>query len=228
MAVPQLIVHHHPQQQQQQQTPQQHLIGSPIIVQQRPIPSIARTTPEKLIPPSAKLPVRATTVQNGEQTQGSQRQPQDTTTDVVDMDLESPYSPGSSEGDDLFDPPTDIKSSGAAASFTAMGNRTLPQTAKNSNKFPPPLAAMLHKSPSKPPTNQDKFDSIFGLSPLRASKMTPARTAGRATSKTHHMKGGKAKLGKHDKSKSEYNTLLPHPSPIIFNFFWFVFISNQN
>lgn len=213
MAVPQLMVHHHPQQQQQQQqTPQQHhLIGSPIIVQQRPIPSIARTTPEKLVPPSAKLPpVRATTVQNGEQqTQAAQKQPQDTTTDVVDMDLESPYSPGSSEGDDLFDPPTDIKSSGTATSFTAMGNRTVPQTAKNSNKFPPPLAAMLHKSPSKPPANQDKFDSIFGLSPLRAGKTAPARTTGRAASKAHHVKGSKAKLGKHDKSKSEYSTLFP-------------------
>lgn len=216
MAVPQLIVHHHPQ--QQQQTPQQHhLIGSPISVHQRPIPSIARTTPEKLIPPSAKLPpVRATTVQNGEQTQALQKQPQDTTTDVVDMDLESPYSPGSSEGDDLFDPPTDIKSSGAATSFTALGNRTLPQTAKNLNKFPPPLAAMLHKSPSKPPANQDKFDTIFGLSPLRASKMAPVRTAGRATSKVHHVKGSKAKLGKHDKSKSEYSILLLPPPPLIF------------
>jgi hypothetical protein len=85
----------------------------------------------------------------------------------------------------------------------------VPQTVKNSNKFPPPLAAMLHKSPSKPPANQDKFDSIFGLSPLRASKTAPARTTGRATSKAHHVKGSKAKLGKHDKSRSEYSTLFP-------------------
>lgn len=218
MAVPQLMVHHHPQQQQQQQsTPQQHhLIGSPIIVQQRPLLSIARTTPERLAPPSSKLPpVRSAAVQNGEQTQSLQKQPQDTTTDVVDMDLESPYSPGSSEGDDLFDPPTDIKSSGTASSFTAMSNernRTLPQPAKSSNKLPLPLAAMLHKSPSKPPATQDKFDSIFGLSPLRASKMPPARATGRAASKVHHVKGSKTKQGKHDKSKSEYITFSFWPS----------------
>jgi hypothetical protein len=154
-------------------------------------------------------------VQNGEQTQSLQKQPQDTTTDVVDMDLESPYSPGSSEGDDLFDPPTDIKSSGTASSFTAMSNernRTLPQPAKSSNKLPLPLAAMLHKSPSKPPATQDKFDSIFGLSPLRASKMPPARATGRAASKVHHVKGSKTKQGKHDKSKSEYITFSFWPS----------------
>jgi hypothetical protein len=207
------MVHHHPQQQQQQQQQQQHhLIGSPIVMQQRPLPSIVRTTPEKLAPPSTKLPpVRSATVQNGEQTQTSQKQPQDTTTDVVDMDLESPYSPGSSEGDDLFDPPTDVKSSGTATSFTAMSNernRTVPQPAKNSNKLPPPLAAVLHKSPSKPPTSQDKFDSVFGLSPLRASKTAPARTTGRAASKAHHVKSSKTKQGKHDKGKSEYSTLL--------------------
>jgi hypothetical protein len=150
-------------------------------------------------------------VQNGEQTQTSQKQPQDTTTDVVDMDLESPYSPGSSEGDDLFDPPADMKSSGTASSFTTMTNernRTLPQPAKSSNKLPLPLAAMLHKSPSKPPASQDKFDSIFGLSPLRANKTAPARTPGRAASKAHHLKGSKMKQGKHDKTKGEYSTFL--------------------
>lgn len=218
MAVPQLMVHHHPQQQQQQQqqTPQHHLIGSPIIVQQRPLLSIARTTPERLVPPLSKLPpVRSTTVQNGEQTQTSQKQPQDTTTDVVDMDLESPYSPGSSEGDDLFDPPADIKSSGTGSSFTAMSNernRTLPQPAKSSNKLPLPLAAVLHKSPSKPPTTQDKFDSVFGLSPLRANKMTPARATGRSAAKVLHVKGSKIKQGKHDRSKSEYSSLSLWPS----------------
>ncbi|XP_069696612.1 serine/arginine repetitive matrix protein 2 isoform X2 [Periplaneta americana] len=209
IAGPAMLVHHHPQQQQQQQQQQtpQHLMGSPIVVQPRPPPTIVRTTPEKLAPPSAKLPpVRSTTVQNGEQTQTSQKQPQDTTTDVVDMDLESPYSPGSSEGDDLFEPPTDVKSSGTATSFTALGNdrnRTAPPSTKNSNKLPPPLAAMLHKSPSKPPVpGQDKFDSLFGLSPLRVNKTAPARTTGRASAKAHHAKSGKTKQGKHDKGKS--------------------------
>ncbi|KDR23360.1 hypothetical protein L798_05321, partial [Zootermopsis nevadensis] len=161
-------------------------------------PECTRTTPERLVPPLSKLPpVRSTTVQNGEQTQTSQKQPQDTTTDVVDMDLESPYSPGSSEGDDLFDPPADIKSSGTGSSFTAMSNernRTLPQPAKSSNKLPLPLAAVLHKSPSKPPTTQDKFDSVFGLSPLRANKMTPARATGRSAAKVLHVKGCKKEI----------------------------------
>jgi len=35
----------------------------------------------------------------------------DTTTDVVDMELESPYSPAASEGDDLFEPPSAPKRS---------------------------------------------------------------------------------------------------------------------
>lgn len=208
MAVPQMIIHHQQQQQQQQAPPQHHLIGSPI-VQQRPLPSIVRTTPEKLILPSVKLPpIRSGAVQNGEQTQAAQKQSQDTTTDVVDMDLESPYSPGSSEGDDLFDPPTDVKSSGTTTSYTAMSNernRTIPQAAKNASKLPPPLAVMLHKSPSKPSTNQDKFDAIFGLSPLRPGKTTPSRATGRVASKTHHVKGTKAKQGKHEKFKSEYS-----------------------
>jgi hypothetical protein len=208
MAVPQMIIHHQQQQQQQQAPPQHHLIGSPI-VQQRPLPSIVRTTPEKLILPSVKLPpIRSGAVQNGEQTQAAQKQSQDTTTDVVDMDLDSPYSPGSSEGDDLFDPPTDVKSSGTTTSYTAMSNernRTIPQAAKNASKLPPPLAVMLHKSPSKPSTNQDKFDAIFGLSPLRPGKSTPSRATGRVASKTHHVKGTKAKQGKHEKFKSEYS-----------------------
>ena len=221
MAVPQMIIHQQQQQQQQQtQAPQQHhIIGSPIVVQQRPLPSIVTTTPEKLILPSVKLPpIRSSAVQNGEQTQSSQKQPQDTTTDVVDMDLESPYSPGSSEGDDLFDPPTDVKSSVTTTSFTAMSNernRTVAQTAKNASKLPPPLAVMLHKSPSKPPTNQDKFDAIFGLSPLRAGKTTPSRATGRLASKAQHVKGTKAKQGRHDKFKGECCTTIVNVSNIM-------------
>lgn len=197
MAVPQLLVQQ--QQQQQQQTPAL-LIGSPV-VPQRPPPNVVRTTPEKPAPPPAKLaPVRTNTVQNGEQTQTSQKQPPDTSTDVVDMDLESPYSPGSSEGDDLFDPPAEVKSSNTTSSFSALGNRTVPQPAKNSNKLPLPLVAMLHKPPGKPPAGQDKFDAIFGLSPLRLNKTAPARTSSRIPPKAHHAKGGKSK-GKHDRNK---------------------------
>ncbi|KAJ9591860.1 hypothetical protein L9F63_001583, partial [Diploptera punctata] len=193
MAVPQLLV-------QQQQTPAL-LISSPVVVPQRPPPPIVRTTPDKPTPPPAKLtPVRTNTVQNGEQTQTSQKQPPDTSTDVVDMDLESPYSPGSSEGDDLFEPPTEVKSGSTTASLSQLGNRTVPQPAKNSNKLPLPLVAMLHKSPSKPPAGQDKFDAIFGLSPLRVNKTAPARATTKASSKGHHGKGNKSK-GKHDRSK---------------------------
>nr|CAD7454562.1 unnamed protein product [Timema tahoe] len=141
-----------------------HLLGSPVVSQRSA--NLSKSTLEK------KSSQSRPTVQNGDQTQHSSKPPQETTTDVVDMDLESPYSPASSEGDDLFEPPP------APAAYRSQGSK---------NKLSLPLPTTLRKSPSKP--TQDKFDSIFGVSPLRLNKSTN-KASGRQLKSFH---GGKTK-----------------------------------
>lgn len=65
----------------------------------------------------------------------------DTTTDVVDMELESPYSPAASEGDDLFEPPSAPKRSKRQQ---AMENK-----APTSDKFDVLRGAWKSKSSAK-------------------------------------------------------------------------------
>nr|CAD7403644.1 unnamed protein product [Timema cristinae] len=146
-----------------------HLLGSPVVSQRSA--NISKSTLEK------KSSQSRPTVQNGDQTQHSSKPPQETSTDVVDMDLESPYSPASSEGDDLFEPPPELSKS-APATYRSQGSK---------NKLSLPLPTALHKSPSKP--TQDKFDSIFGVSPLRLNKSTN-KASGRQLKSFH---GGKTK-----------------------------------
>lgn len=164
------VSHHH----------QHHLPSPPVINQQRVLN--VKVTTEKVSSSLTKVTCRSSMMQNGEQKQVCQ----DTTTDIVDMDLDSPYSPGSSEGDDLFEPPPEnVKAS--------LGIRSSQQTQKNSKHNLPPTST-THKSPSK---SQDKFDSIFGLSPQRTkstAKATRTNTKG-------HTKTAKTK-GKHGKGKS--------------------------
>ncbi|CAG2054518.1 unnamed protein product, partial [Timema podura] len=146
-----------------------HLLGSPVVSQRSA--NLSKSTLEK------KSSQSRPTVQNGDQTQHSSKPPQETTTDVVDMDLESPYSPASSEGDDLFEPPPELSKS-APAAYRSQGSK---------NKLSLPLPTTLRKSPSKP--TQDKFDSIFGVSPLRLNKSTN-KASGRQLKSFH---GGKTK-----------------------------------
>nr|CAD7260129.1 unnamed protein product [Timema shepardi] len=140
-----------------------HLLGSPVVSQRSA--NISKSSQSR------------PTVQNGDQTQHSSKPPQETSTDVVDMDLESPYSPASSEGDDLFEPPPELSKS-APATYRSQGSK---------NKLSLPLPAAARKSPSKP--TQDKFDSIFGVSPLRLNKSTN-KASGRQLKSFH---GGKTK-----------------------------------
>ncbi|KAF4526915.1 hypothetical protein B566_EDAN008358 [Ephemera danica] len=112
--------------------------------------------------------------------QTQQQQPDTTTTtDVVDMDLESPYSPASSEGDDLFEPPEKTQTS----AYLSRREKS------HANK----------KSHSK--SNVDKFDMLLNQSstPLKkevsstsgnrgGAQLTGRTSHGRKTSSRNHHK----------------------------------------
>lgn len=91
----------------------------------------------------------------------------DPSDDVLDLDAGSPYSPGSSEGDDLFDPPP----------------MTPPRTSK-----PLPTStskATQAKGTAPAPSTQNKFDLLFSASPMKL----PVRHG------KHHGAGKAAKKG---------------------------------
>lgn len=174
ITVPQLSSHHLPH----------HLPSSPVVSQQRAVG--IKTVPEKVTSISyvKSSSQRPTGQQNGDQ----KEQIQDTSTEVVDMDLDSPYSPGSSEGDDLFEPPSEtVKPTAAYPPINARPSQT-PQ--KNVRQSLPAVGNTPNKQP-------DKFDALFGMSPARnkgSSKMGKIK---------HHSKSGKmkGKLGKGSKKE---------------------------
>ncbi|XP_049805167.1 serine/arginine repetitive matrix protein 2-like [Schistocerca nitens] len=175
ITVPQLSSHHLPH----------HLPSSPVVSQQRTVG--IKTVPEKVTAISyvKSVPQRPTGQQNGDQ----KEQMQDTSTEVVDMDLDSPYSPGSSEGDDLFEPPSETVKPTAA--YPPMNTRASQTPQKNLRQSLPATG----NTPNKPP---DKFDALFGMSPARNKGSTKMGKI-----KTHHGKTGKmkGKLGKGSKKE---------------------------
>ncbi|KAK3923081.1 PHD and RING finger domain-containing protein 1 [Frankliniella fusca] len=101
-------------------------------------------------------------------------------TDVIDMDLDSPYSPGSSEGDDLFEPPPVYNSKGTPTKSTPRSK---------------PASGGASKS--------DKFDTLFGSSPKQrvkygsnARSKTSGKNAGRNQAKLNKIVKHMAKIRK--------------------------------
>ena len=80
--------------------------------------------------------------------------------DIVDMDLDSsPYSPASSEGDDLFDPPPNYSSRAKTSAAPTRAQKTSAAT-------------------------KDKFDNLFGSSPAVGNKYSPwSKNAPKVSSK---------------------------------------------
>ncbi|KAL0276570.1 UNVERIFIED_CONTAM: hypothetical protein PYX00_004122 [Menopon gallinae] len=145
----------------------QHRLGSPV----NRTPNSVKTTPEKRSTPRTDSNDVAppgnyrATKRNGEQTK-QPRPLQDATNETVDSaaDMEdSPYSPASSEGDDLFDPPLE----------PTKPTQTNPKVIQPGYK--PPPSKTPHKSPIK---QLSKFDLLFGpsgpaLSPLKVANKKP-------------------------------------------------------
>ncbi|XP_075228212.1 uncharacterized protein LOC142328390 [Lycorma delicatula] len=100
--------------------------------------------------------------------------------DVLDLDAGSPYSPGSSEGDDLFDPP--------------------PMTPPRPSKQQPPLSSA--SKPSQPkttavaPSTQNKFDLLFSSSPMKLPARHGKHHSGKANKKGGAKGKGKAGTGR--------------------------------
>lgn len=130
----------------------QHRLGSPV----NKTPNSVKSTPEKRGPEllsTGNFKVRNTGKRNGPL--------QDATNETVDMD-DSPYSPASSEGDDLFDPPA---APPAAAPAPALAT---------------PYKAAKPKTTPVKATN--KFDLLFGssgpnLSPLKNGGKKPPKSS---------------------------------------------------
>ena len=156
----------------------QHRLGSPV----NRTPNSVKSTPEKHSTPradssevftSGNYLVRNVNKRNGEQ--GKQPRPlQDATNETIDMTMDlddSPYSPASSEGDDLFDPP--IESSKPS----------------QSNLKPAPSFKGSAKGPRKSPAKQlSKFDLLFGssgppnLSPIKGGNKKFSKVSGKPSS----------------------------------------------
>lgn len=116
-------------------------------------------------------PVKTISRQNGEPS---------AQTEVIDMDLDSPYSPGSSEGDDLFEPPPVYNSKGTPTKSTTRSK---------------PASGGASKS--------DKFDTLFGSSPKQRVKYgsnsrskTSGKNAGRNQAKLNKIVKQMAKIRK--------------------------------
>lgn len=147
----------------------QHRLGSPV----NRTPNSVKTTPEKRATPRTEsndvVPpgnYRATAKRNGEQAKQARSMQDATNETTVDAmaDMEdSPYSPASSEGDDLFDPPLE----------PTKPSQTNPKAVQPGYK--PPASKTPHKSPIK---QLSKFDLLFGpsgptLSPLKVANKKP-------------------------------------------------------
>ncbi|XP_046407495.1 uncharacterized protein LOC124172100 [Ischnura elegans] len=141
-------------------------------------PRVAVATPRVVVPtPRVAVTPRVATANGKEQPPGQDR------VDVVDMDLESPYSPASSEGDDLFEPPS-YESAGSArqtASVLSQQQQAQQQQSKG---------GMKGSGRSGTAPSGDKFDNLFGSSPMRRNNSGGAKARGMKNHK------GSAKSGK--------------------------------
>lgn len=100
--------------------------------------------------------------------------------DVIDMDLDSPYSPGSSEGDDLFEPPPVYNPKGTPTKSSSRSKPTSGATSKS-----------------------EKFDILFGSSPIQRVKYSAnarskpsGKNAGRNQAKLNKIVKHMAKIRK--------------------------------
>lgn len=150
----------------------QHRLGSPV----NRAPTMVKSTPEKRsttrtdttqLFSSGNYMIRNASKRNGEPTK-QPRPLQDATNETIDITAEmeeSPYSPASSEGDDLFDPPMETSKPSQSNSKPASTYKGVP------------------KVPGKSPAKQlSKFDLLFGptLSPIKsANKKTNAKMTGK-------------------------------------------------
>ncbi|XP_071444056.1 serine/arginine repetitive matrix protein 2-like [Hetaerina americana] len=133
-------------------------------------PRVAVATPRVVVPtPRVAVTPRVATANGKDQAPGSAQD----RVDVVDMDLESPYSPASSEGDDLFEPPS-YESAGSARQTSVLGQQSQ-QSKKGSQRG--------GSAPS-----QDKFDNLFGSSPMRRNS---GGGKGQSRNIKNHKGGGK-------------------------------------
>lgn len=132
----------------------QHRLGSPV----NRTPNSVKSTPEKRVTPrtdsndlfsSGNYMIRNVNKRNGEPAK-QPRPLQDATNETIDITTEmddSPYSPASSEGDDLFDPPVETSKP------------------SQSNSKPTPSYKGVSKVSRKSPVKQlSKFDLLFGVS----------------------------------------------------------------
>ncbi|XP_063218187.1 PHD and RING finger domain-containing protein 1-like isoform X2 [Bacillus rossius redtenbacheri] len=114
-----------------------------------PLPGFPSLTPSSIIsllttPPAARtaFSLLAPPARHNGEARGEE---------APDPDADSPYSPASSEGDDLFEPPATPRPSGQRPA-----------------KLPLPVP------PRRP---HDKFDNLFGVSPMRRASGRPSRQA---------------------------------------------------
>jgi hypothetical protein len=133
--------------------------------------------------------------QSSMQQQSQQQQQPDTTTttDVVDMDLESPYSPASSEGDDLFEPPDKPPSP------------AYPPSRKEKSHI---SKSLRNAHPKR--TAADKFDLLFNQStPLKKEVTSTSGNRSNAHGRTGHGHRGVTSKSLHNKADSK-STKLSH------------------
>lgn len=107
-------------------------------------------------------PAKTTTIKKRKPTQTQK------TDDVINLDFDSPYSPGSSDYEDLFEPPPEG------------GVKTTKPTQKSATK-----------SPVKPQNNNNAFDSLFGTSPMYKTKSNNKSEKTKAAKKSTPQPSGK-------------------------------------
>ncbi|XP_030767637.1 PHD and RING finger domain-containing protein 1 isoform X2 [Sitophilus oryzae] len=121
------------------------------------LPNQVKSSPVKISPTKAAVkstPIKPMQLKSINKSKKNTRNQNGTNLEDVNLDFDSPYSPGSSDYDDLFEPPSD-----------------------------PPIAAVKAKSISKPKSNssqkhQSTFDTLFGSPNYNKKKNTEKRIHG--------------------------------------------------
>lgn len=151
-----------------------HVVSS---VQQRIVlPNTVKSSPVKV--PIKSTPIKPMPTKNvitKAQKQATRKITRNDSNDVINLDFDSPYSPGSSDYEDLFEPPPE-------SGIKPVTSKTVPQ--KNT------------KSPIKP---QNAFDSLFGSSPLYGSNKSKTTKNDKAN------KGAKKNLSLPVKGNRKYD-----------------------
>ena len=150
---------------------------TPAVPQRIVLPNAVKSSPVKVSPnkqPIKSTPIKPMPVKNiagNKSKQGRKSVHGQNGSDDAQTDFDSPYSPGSSDYEDLFEPPSDS------------GTRNVIKSSNQNQKSV--------KSPTKP---QTAFDALFGASPINIS----FKNGNNKGNKMKPVKYKKAPKGEHD------------------------------